>query len=46
MVVSLKVFVKGQLLVIVAMDGNNQMLPLDWVAFKKENTHVPCLSSE
>lgn len=33
----LKSFYKGQLLVAMAKDGNNQMLPLAWAVVEKEN---------
>ncbi|KAF3617852.1 putative C2 and GRAM domain-containing protein-like [Capsicum annuum] len=36
----LKGICKGQLLVVVAKDGNNQMLPLAWAVVEKENTNT------
>jgi len=36
----LKGVCKGQLLVVVARDGNNQMLPLAWAVVEKENKHT------
>ncbi|KAM3284476.1 hypothetical protein P3S67_023275 [Capsicum chacoense] len=36
----LKGVCKGQLLVVVRKDGNNQMLPLAWAVFEKENTNT------
>ena len=36
----LKGVCKGQLLVAVGKDGNNQMLPLAWAVVEKENTNT------